>query len=120
MNVLIVEGNTALAQLWKRHLERKSASVEVTQDSAKALEALSCGSWDVIILNVELEQGTAFAISDMAQFRQPDARVMFITSSNFFSDGSIFTLCPNACCYLPSHTAPDDLANVAQHYAGMD
>ena len=44
---------------------------------------------------------------------------MLVTSSQFFSDGAIFDLCPNARCLLPSQTPPDDMACMAMHYAGV-
>ena len=91
--------------------------VDVASDEAQAYEALSKRAYALIILDVDLEAGNALAISDMAGYRQPLARVVFITSSSFFSDGSLFQLFPNACAYLHSATAPDDIADVATHYA---
>ena len=71
---------------------------------------------DVIILDLVLGQGSAIAVADIASFRQPMARVIFVTNTSFFSDGSIFQHIPNACAFLPSGTAPEDLAAVADHY----
>lgn len=117
MNVLIVEDNQALAQMWARHLERKGATVTIAASDETATEALESLRLDVIVLNLDLRTGGALAIYDMAEFRQPEARVVFVTASSFFSDGSIFKLCRNACAYLPSHTEPADLATMVQHYA---
>ncbi len=116
MNVLIVEDTLSLAKMWQRHLERKGASVTVVTSQEAAFDALFTSTWDVIVLNLDIQEGNALSVSDMAEFRQPDARVVFVTATSFFSDGSIFRLCPNACAYLPSHTEPADLADMVQHY----
>lgn len=117
LNVLIVESSEPLAQLWKHHLQRSGARVWTATTQDAAFELLAKHQFEVIILDVVLEDGSALAVSDLAQFRQPDARIIFVTNTTFFSDGSIFNLCANACAYLPSTTAPDDLATMVQHYA---
>ncbi|WP_323769704.1 response regulator transcription factor [Antarctobacter sp.] len=117
MNVLIVESSKPLAQLWQRHLQRSGADVWTAYTQDSAFEMLETQSFQVIILDVVVEDNSALAISDIAQFRQPEARVIFVTNTNFFSDGSIFNLCANACAYLPCTTPPDDLTNMVHHYA---
>jgi hypothetical protein len=64
-----------------------------------------------------LDDGSAFAVADYASFRHPDAGVIFVSNTSFFSDGSIFQLCSNACAFVPSATQPDDLAAMVEHYA---
>ena len=117
MNVLIVESSKPLAQLWQRHLHRSGAQVWTANEQEAALALLETQTFQVIILDVVLEDGSALAVADVAQYRQPKARIIFVTNSSFFSDGSIFNLCANACAYLPCTTAPDDLTNMVHHYA---
>lgn len=117
MNVLIVESNAALANLWSRHLQRLGTTVLIAGSDDEAIDILVENKVDVIILDLILGEGSAFAVADVASFRQPDARVVFVTNSSFFSDGSIFRHIPNACAFLPSGTAPEDLAAVVDHYA---
>lgn len=117
MNVLIVESSKPLAQLWRRHLQRSGVDVWTAYTQNAAFELLETHSFQVIILDVVVENDSTLAVSDIAQFRQPDARVIFVTNTSFFSDGSIFNLCANACAYLPSSTPPDDLTNMVHHYA---
>ncbi len=52
------------------------------------------------MLDLMLDEGSALAVADFAAFRQPWAKVMFLTDSAVFSDGSIFTHCQNACGYF--------------------
>ena len=74
-------------------------------------------AYHIVMLDLILDQGSAFAVADFMNYRQPDAQVIFVTNTSFFSDGSIFQLFSNACAYVQSETAPDDLAAINEHYA---
>lgn len=117
MRVLIVESNPDLGWLWKRHLERLGGEVFLAASQDEAIDILRENSVAVIILDLVLDEGSAFAIADFASYRQPDTRVVFVTNTTFFSDGSIFQHIPNAAAFVQSETPPDDLAAIVQHYA---
>ncbi|RMD89786.1 MAG: response regulator [Alphaproteobacteria bacterium] len=116
MRVLIVESDAGLAGIWRAHLERQGAEVNVASTQEAAICLLREHVIDVIVLNLLLAEGSAFAVADFASYRQPAARVVFVTNSSFFSDGSIFRHIPNACAFLPTATPPEDLAAVVDHY----
>lgn len=116
MQVLIVESNPDLGGLWQRHLQRMDADVELAVDQAAAIHALRMREFDVIVLDLVIEQGAALAIADFASYRRPEARVIFVTNTSFFSDGSIFNVSANACAFVQSNTPPEDLAAMVEHY----
>lgn len=116
MRILIVESDAALANLWARHLRRREAVVHLAASDDEAIDLIAEQAFDVIVLDAVLGEGSAFAVADLASFRQPDARVVFVTGSSFFSDGSIFNHIPNASACLPSGMAPEDVATVVGHY----
>lgn len=116
MHVLIVEGDRALSEVWKRHLERQGAKVSVATSQSTAVETLQRGPVQVIVLSLDLTDGSAFAVADFASYRHPEARVIFVTRSSFFSDGSIFQLIPNTAAYIPAQTRPEDLAAIVEHH----
>jgi CheY-like chemotaxis protein len=116
MRVLIVQSNLHLGQLWKRHLERLDAVVDHVQTGDAALELIETDALDVIVLDLVLAEGSALAVADFAQFRQPNANVVFVTDTTFFSDGSIFHHSANARAFIESGTPPDDLAAIVEHY----
>lgn len=88
-------------------------------DQDNAIEALRGDTpVQVIVLNIMLEQGSALAVADYASYRQPEARIIFVTDTNFFSDGSIFSIAANACAYLRTETKLDDLSAMVEHYGG--
>ena len=116
MRVLIVESEDALAYIWRRHLERLGMTVSVASCQDDAIDHLSENDTNILIMNLVLERGSALAVADYASYRLPEARVIFVTNTTFFSDGSIFSFAPNACAYVPSSTPPDDIAAIAEHY----
>lgn len=117
MTLLIVESNPHLAALWRRHVEREGRTVIVAHGQAAAVAALRCGGVSIVVLNVVLAEGSAFAVADYASYRCPGVRVLFVTADSFFSDGSIFNHVANACAFMPVTTPPRDLAAMVEHYA---
>jgi DNA-binding NtrC family response regulator len=116
MQVLIVENDAELGRIWQRHLERQGAQVELAGSQSAAIEVLRRTEVQVIVLNLDLAGGSAFAIADFASYRWPKARVIFVNNTSFFSDGSIFALIPNACAQVQAQVRPDDLAAMVEHY----
>ncbi|MTJ05468.1 MAG: response regulator [Sediminimonas qiaohouensis] len=116
MRVLIVEPEPELGRLWQRHLERQGAIVTLVPDQDSAIEVLRADDISVIILDLLVAQGSALAVADYANYRRPDARVIFVTNTKFFSDGSIFQHCGNACAFLRTGTPPEDLAAMVEHF----
>ena len=71
---------------------------------------------DILILNLLLSDGSALAVADYASYRLPETRIIFVTNTTFFSDGSIFSFAPNACAFVQTATPPEDLAAMVEHY----
>ncbi len=117
MQVLIVQSDADLAEIWRRHLARCGASVQVATTQEQAIRALQ--TWpgvDVVVLDLVLPKGSAIAVADFASYRQPEAKVIFVTNTTFFSDGSIFQHIPNACAFIGAETPVDDLAALVEHH----
>lgn len=120
MQVLIVESRAELGALWQRHLVRLGATVVLATDQDSAIDHLRDQFFQIIILDLVLADGSALAVADFASYRHPKTRVIFVTNTSFFSDGSIFRHCANACAFMPSATPPADLAAMVEHYAAED
>ncbi|MEM5476195.1 response regulator [Pacificibacter sp. AS14] len=116
MEVLIVESNPDLGAVWQRHLERHGVSVQCTLGQTSAIEHLQLNSVDLIVLDLVLDDGSAFAVADYANYRYPDTPVIFVTNSTFFSDGSIFQHMANARAFITSEVDPADLTAMVEHY----
>ncbi|SFE48726.1 DNA-binding transcriptional response regulator [Roseivivax sediminis] len=117
MRVLIVESRKELGTLWRNALARGGAEVWLAHGQNDAAGLIHRTEFDVIVLDVVLDEGSALAVADLASYRQPICRVVFVTDTTFFSDGTIFNYCANAAAYVPASTAPDDLAALVEHHA---
>lgn len=117
MQILIVENSPEIGRLWQRFLERQGMSVTLVSGQSAAIKELQKDvPPDLIVLDLVLDSGSAFAIADYASYRAPQTRVIFTTNSTFFSDGSIFQHVANACAFLPKEVDPGDLAAMVEHY----
>lgn len=116
MRVLIVESNPDLGKVWAGSVQRLGVDVLVATSEADAIEQMQETDVNVIILDLVLDSGSAFAIADFASYRYPEAKVIFVTNTTFFSDGSIFRHIPNACAFVQTETPPDDIAALVEHY----
>lgn len=120
MKILLVQHNEGLSDLWAAFLRREGGEVIQAYSQSDAVDALRFGTFDALILDVILPDGGAIAISDYATYRQPDIPIVAVTSNNFFADGSIFDLIPNARSLMRTPVVPADLAAVIDHYTGQD
>ena len=119
MRVLIVEGDPGLGKVWANHLRRAGHDVVLMPDAAAAIAAMGAPAPDMILADLDLPESGALSVADYAAYRHPAAKVVFVTASRFFSDGSIFELSANACAFLPSSTAPEDIAIVVEFHSSQ-
>ena len=117
MNVLIVVSDRSLGEVWSAHLQRQGAAARLAMSQDEAIVGMQLQEPDVVILDLMLQDGAAFAVSDYVSYRFPHKNIIFVSGRRFFSDGSIFQHCPNACAYVPRGTKPEDLAALAEHHA---
>lgn len=117
MRVLIVEDRRHLGMIWKQFLERAGADVELAEGSSKAAEILSCKYFDALVINIAMANSAVLAVSDLASYKNPDIAIIAVTSGSFFSDGSIFSIIPNARGCLGDDVNPKDLVDIVSHYA---
>lgn len=117
VKVLIVENDPQLGRSWALALKADDIDVQHACNQPEAITALRTEIYDVIILDLLLPDGDAMAVSDFASYRQPNARVIFVSNSDAFSDGSIFTVSQNASAFLQTDLPPEDLAAIVQYHA---
>ncbi|MCK8463963.1 response regulator [Aliiroseovarius sp. S1339] len=120
MRVLIVEANADLAKLWSSHLLRQGIATACAHTTGNATDLLDQQSFDVVVLNAGFDGGKGLAVADYVAFRAPDARVVFVTGSTFFSDGSIFNHLSNAHACVSADIPAEDLSNVVAFHGTSD
>ena len=116
MRILLVQHNQDLSNLWSSFLRHHGVEVVQTATQSESINLLRFEAFDALVLDLVLPDGGAIAISDFATYRYPDVPIIAVTSTNFFSDGSIFELIPNARSFMRTPLRPDDLAAVLEHY----
>jgi len=117
MRVLIVENDAELGQFWARFLTARGLEVELATSQRDAVAAMRFKTFDALVLELILPDGGAIALADFATYRFPDITIVTVTSTNFFSDGSIFNLIPNARGMMRQPVCPGDLAEILCHYS---
>ncbi|MEM7644636.1 MAG: hypothetical protein AAF366_19240 [Pseudomonadota bacterium] len=73
---------------------------------------------DVILIDLDMACGIPLVFTDLAAWRHPNARLLFVGSGAVFADGAIFAHVPNVCAMLPSGMDDDDLIDVVAFHAG--
>lgn len=116
MRILLVQPNKGLSELWAKFLQRQGVEVKQAATQLAAIDSIRFENFDALVLDLVLPDGGAIAISDYATYRCPDVPIIAVTSTRFFSDGSIFDLIPNARSLMRTPVRPDDLAAVLDHY----
>ncbi len=113
--VLIVEADENLGSTWRCFLERHGFDVTLAQTQKQALDNLRFNTCNVLIINLMMPDASALAITDFASYKNPDISIIVVSASNFFSDGSIFDILPNARGFMNYPIEPDDLVAVVDH-----
>jgi DNA-binding response OmpR family regulator len=117
MRILLVQENEDLGRIWCRFLERHGVTVDYAGTQAQAFEALGTRTYDALVIDPVLhEPGDGLAVADMATVRNPDIVILAVTKSTFLSEGSIFSLIPNARGVMHTPMRPDDLLAYLQHF----
>ena len=114
---LVVEDNEHVCYMLEFILKRAGYDVNAVnngRDAQAAIENLE--PVDVIVLDLMLERGSAFAVADYANYRRPGAKVVYVTRNRFFSDGSLFRHSPNTAAILQEDAPPSDLANIVAYH----
>lgn len=118
MQILIVQGNPDLAEIWARFLTRRGMDCTTAQDPAAAYAALRAQPFDAVVLDMELSGGGALEVADFAAYRNPEVPIIAVSARGFFSGGAVFELIPNARSVLNEPLRPDDMAALLEHYGG--
>ncbi len=92
MKLLIVESNLELSQVWSAHLERQGAEVCSASNEAEAIEVLGAEDIDIIVLDLVLKTGSAFAVADLPAIAVPTRASSLSPTPRSFPMGRSFSI----------------------------
>ncbi|KIT16437.1 hypothetical protein [Jannaschia aquimarina] len=116
--VLTVGVSTAISERLRAEQGREMgfALFEV-HDQAGAVAILQQMPVAVIVINVEMRAGSPLAVADYANYRRPQARVLWeMSRSGEFADGSIFAHSANTAGAITLRMQAEDVHAVVSHH----
>ena len=115
MKALIVEDDPELGYLWSEALDEIGASCEVARSNKDAMSLALRQKFDLIVLDLFIEDGTTVGISDWLSIRMPEVPILMITGSNMFPNGEHTQVAPGVRWLLRKPVKVVDLQVIAQH-----
>jgi len=85
-NVLIVDDDVALGKFLSRELKLKSFGVQVYSDGEAACSELICGSYDLVILDLNLPKMDGIAVLKQMRLSHPRTPILVLTARNRIED----------------------------------
>lgn len=117
LSVLIVEADPVLGRRWADCMAQSRLRPVIARDLSEAQEALRSDTFGVIVIDLAPTGQGAFGVADFALYRQPEARVIFLTASDDIAGPALFWQFSNASAILRADTPPDDLAAIVEYHA---
>ncbi len=90
--------------------------VNAAADITEAADLLSEFSPDLILLDLMIGDEYSIQIADLAGYRAPDAKIVYLTGSNKFPSGELFSLSPNTSWVLRKPIDFTDLGSILEHF----
>ncbi|PWJ22468.1 hypothetical protein [Jannaschia seohaensis] len=90
---------------------------EVAQSQAQAVAKMFVLRPAVVLIDLGLTDGSPLAVADFVSFRHPKARVIFVSDTAMFSDGSLFQHCANVHAHVARGMAEPDMVALIAHHA---
>lgn len=115
MRILILNNLLETADIWRHYLTRKGFDVTISSSFQGARKNIVDSLFDIAIISEDEELGEFLAFTDYASYRQPNMKIIAVTSNRFFSNGAIFNLIPNTQACLSPSTSSEDLSNWIEH-----
>ena len=78
--ILVVDDDTAMREMMKLSLGKEGFDVRAAASSADALDAVAAGSFDVIVTDIYLGDGTGLELLEHCRTHSPGAKVILVTA----------------------------------------
>jgi len=78
--ILVVDDDTAMRELMKLSLGKEGFDVSAAASSADALDAVASGTFDVIVTDIYLGDGTGLELLEHCRTHSPQSKVILVTA----------------------------------------
>ena len=100
MRALIVEDDINLGRIWQTVLSGAGHGVTVIPEAEEARKLLLTRGFDIVVLDLMLGEESGLSVAALANYVNPDCRVIVVTGSSLFARGELFSMAPNICAVL--------------------
>ncbi len=115
MNILVLEDDHRLRFALSEFLEDCGHVVQMVEKIGQACDALKHFRPDVLLLDLMIGTQTSIQVTGLAEYRCPDAEVVFLTGSQMFPNGELFEQASNAAIVLRKPVNFHDLQEMILH-----
>lgn len=115
MKVLIVEDDPILSEIWDDVLSEADFDVVSRSTSASALVEVLKTSFDLVVLDLFVRDGSTIALANTIALRQPDTSIMLVTGSGVFPRGEHKDLAAGIDWILRKPIRPSELQAMARY-----
>ena len=115
MRVLVLEDDPILRSVWADTLGDEGFEVHEAAEAAEAIALIARQRFEVLVLDLMLDEGTSESVSSYAKVVAPHAFVVLVTGSGLFPNGEHRHEMPGVDWLLRKPVAIADLAAVVAH-----
>ncbi|MEL6205492.1 MAG: response regulator [Pseudomonadota bacterium] len=117
MNVLVVEDDPNLRQLWGMVIEKAGHRADLVAEPAEARTRLERHPYDLMLLDLRLNGEDALPLAEVAANAHPDCRVVVVTGTSLYRRGEIFAETPSVAAVLRKPVDIEDIMAICSHVA---
>ncbi len=116
MNVLILEDDRILAEVFKDALEEQGHTATMAHNNDEAIACLRDARFGILIFDLLIEDETSIPVLDYANFVQPEAEVILVTGSGLFPRGELHYSVADVSYRIQKPVKLADLIHVVDHF----
>lgn len=116
MQVLILEDDQLLAQVFAEALEEVGHSVTLAHTNDVATQHLRETQFDLLIFDLLIDGETCIPVLDFANYAAPDAEVILVTGSGLFPRGEMHYSIADVSYRIQKPVKLSDLVLVVEHF----
>ena len=116
MDVLILEDDVTLSEVFRDALEDAGHSVTIAYRNAEAIAILGNQAFDLLIVDLMIAGETSIPVLDFANYARPDAEIILVTGSGLFPRGEMHYAISGVSYRVQKPVNLNDLVHLVAHF----